>query len=776
MMEELLQDFLAESAENLARFEQEIVELERDPNNQELLRSLFRAMHTIKGSGGFLDLARMETVAHAAEDVLGLLRDGRLAVSPALIGDLLAAADRVRQILGEVEGGAGEQPGDDAPLLERLAAWCAAPAPEADAAPSRAAGAPATTPAPAPEPAPAQPPEAAPAHAPAPTPAAATGSALAPALADTTLRVDVAVLDRLMNLAGELVLARNRLAQVVEHQDAAAYRLPVQQLDRVTTELQEMVLRSRMRPVGAAWGKLPRLVRDLAQASGKLVDLELRGADTRLDRQILQAMQDPFTHMVRNAIDHGIETPTERRAAGKDERGRIILSAHHEGGQIVIEVADDGAGIDTDAIRWRAIERGLVRADEVAALPDARVIDLIFVPGFSTAHEVTNVSGRGVGMDVVRTNVERIGGRIEVESRPGEGTTIRVRLPLTLAILPAFIVESGTQCFALPQVAVLELVRLAPGEADRLEPLGDTFVYRLREQLLPLVRLADCLGLEPGAWAGATIAVCQVGATRFGLVVDRVHDTREIVVKPLGRLARDVPLFAGTTVLGDGRVLLILDAAAIAAAAGLGAAAPAPEPAAAGGDAGAADGALPLLLFDAGRESPCALPLAFVSRLEKVPPAAIERADRRWLVQHRGALVPLVPAGPTIDLGARAPRPVIFCADGREHFGLAVERIRDIVVDRLELEQRSAMPGVLGVARIAGRSTEIIDVEHFRGLACNDWLARPRPVACSWSTIPASSSTSPPRCCARSTSTSSPAATRCTRSSCCARASTSTWW
>ena len=262
MMEELLQDFLAESAENLARFEQEIVELERDPNNQELLRSLFRSMHTIKGSCGFLDLARMETVAHAAEDVLGLLRDGRLAVSPALIGDLLAAADRVRQILGEVEGGVGEQPGDDAPLLERLAAWCAAPAPEGDAAPSRAAGAPATTPAPAPEPAPAPPPEAAPAHAPAPTPAAATASALAPALADTTLRVDVAVLDRLMNLAGELVLARNRLAQVVEHEDAAAYRLPVQQLDRVTTELQEMVLLSRMQPVGAAWGKLPRLVRD----------------------------------------------------------------------------------------------------------------------------------------------------------------------------------------------------------------------------------------------------------------------------------------------------------------------------------------------------------------------------------------------------------------------------------------------------------------------------------------------------------------------------------
>ncbi|HEX7242965.1 MAG TPA: hybrid sensor histidine kinase/response regulator, partial [Longimicrobiaceae bacterium] len=484
------------------------------------------------------------------------------------------------------------------------------------------------------------------------------------------------------------------------------------------------VMRTRMQPIGNAWGKLPRLVRDLCQASGKQIDLEMSGAETELDRQILQAIQDPLTHMIRNSADHGIEAPAARAAAGKPERGTIRLDAHHEGGHIVIEIRDDGRGLDVEAIRAKAVERGLARADAAAALSEAQVFRFIFEPGFSTAKAVTSVSGRGVGMDVVRSNIEKIGGTVELTSVPGRGTTFRIKIPLTLAILSALIVGTRGQCFAIPQIGVVEVVRVPEEERHRVESVNGTLFYRLRETLLPLVPLSGVLRLTDGGHGHASIVVCQVGAQRFGLAVDEIFDTHEIVVKPIGRMVKEIPCYAGTTILGDGRVIMILDVPSIAAMTG--AADQAERAEASSLHALAAETAdedrVSLVLFDSGGEPVQALPLALVSRLEKIPAADIEVADGRWLVQYRGSILPLVPASAKVEMRAAEERPVIVFTDGTRSMGLAVNAIHDIVDDRLEIEVRSATPGVLGTAVIAGRSTEVVDINHYLRAADPEWF------------------------------------------------------
>jgi two-component system chemotaxis sensor kinase CheA len=476
-----------------------------------------------------------------------------------------------------------------------------------------------------------------------------------------------------------------------------------------------------MQPVGNAWGKLPRLVRDLAAASGKKLELTMLGAETELDRQILQAIRDPLTHMVRNSGDHGIEMPDVRAAAGKSETGQIVLEAFHEGGHIVIEIRDDGKGLNVDAIRKKAVERGLASAEEVENLPDHRIFDFIFEAGFSTAAQVTAVSGRGVGMDVVRRNIETIGGSVEVDSEVGVGSTFRIKIPLTLAIMSALIVGSAEQSFAVPQIGVLELVRISEENRDLLEDVNGSSFYRLRDTLLPLVRLDKALELRDVSDGDqiehGSIVVCQVGASRFGLVVDEIHDTEEIVVKPIGRMVKQVKAYAGTTILGDGSVIMILDVPGIAIESDVLSRKRSEEVHVHEEVDASSRDLKSYLLFDAGVEAPRALELDTVSRLEEFPVDEIEVAAGHWVVQYREHLLPLVPASKHVKMREVSPRSVIVIGEGADAFGIAVNEIKDIVQERIDVEAGTEQDGLAGTAVLVGRTTEMVDLDYLRELA-----------------------------------------------------------
>jgi two-component system, chemotaxis family, sensor kinase CheA len=543
-----------------------------------------------------------------------------------------------------------------------------------------------------------------------------------------TIRVNVDTLEHLMTMVSELVLTRNQLLEIARRQDDGGYKVPLQRLSHVTAELQEGVMKTRMQPIGTAWQKLPRVVRDLSAELAKKIELVMQGAETELDRQVLELIKDPLTHMVRNSADHGIESPLERRAAGKPEKGTIRLAAYHEGGTITIEIADDGRGLDVAAIRRKARERGLAVEAELDRMSDAQVAKFIFHPGFSTAKAITSVSGRGVGMDVVKTNIELIGGAVDIASERGRGTSFTIKIPLTLAIVAALIVSAGEERFAIPQVAVLELVRVRPGSEHAIERINGTPVLRLRERLLPVVPIATVLDL-PGS-QGSTgeegfVVVTQVGRESFGILVDGVFHTEEIVVKPMSSKLRHIPLFSGNTILGDGAVVLIIDpngiARVVGSAAGRDQFATAAAVAEAAGDAAEA---VTLLIFRGGGESLKAVPLSLVTRLEKIDAARIEWVGGRPLIQYRGRLMPLIPADPEIAIRREGTQALVVFSDGERSMGLVVDEIVDIVDDRLEIELAADRSDVVGSAVIRNRATEIVNVAHYLPLAHDDW-ARP---------------------------------------------------
>jgi len=714
-VDDILNDFLTESSDNLARLDADIVALEHDPSNTVLLNTIFRTIHTIKGTCGFLGLVRLESVAHSAESVLDWLRAGHLFASPDVISDILRAIDVIKEILAGLERTSTEPFGDDSALIAALDAWMHDEEPALTTvvtAMTTASSNPATR-------------------------TSGSDERRHPngddgGIADASLRVNVAMLDKLMNTVGELVLARNQLIQIAGHDEHSLYHTSIQHLSRITTELQESVMKTRMQPIGTAWSKLPRLVRDIARASGKQITLEMSGATTELDRQVIQAIQDPLTHMVRNSGDHGIELPEVRRARGKLSTGTIRLHAYQESGHVVIEITDDGAGIDPVAVRTKAVERGLVRREVADAMSDRDALNFIFEPGFSTASTVTSLSGRGVGMDVVRSNIERIGGTIDVRSTAGVGCTIHIRIPLTLAIISALVVGVHKEMFAIPQTAIIELVRVTSTTRALVETVfsggangQDAQFYRLRDTLLPLIDLGGALRIR-GSHANAeeyNIVVCQTGATRFGLIVSAVFDTQEIVVKPVGRRVKPLECYAGCTILGDGRVVMILDPAGVSTIAGVQLDGAHAREMTSTSCTATAEPAEPmaalerLLLFDGGTGAQHAVPLSRVARLEEIPVERIERADDRQLVQYRGALLPLVPlttdVGLDAMLGPGRTRPVIVCHDGETSLGLAVHEIRDIIEDRITLELASERPGVLGTAVIAGRATEVVDISYY---------------------------------------------------------------
>ena len=726
-MDDLLADFLTETHEGLTALDSALLRLERTPDDQPTLSEVFRLVHTIKGTCGFLGLSRLEAVAHAAENVLGRYREGSLPVTPAGISLILSSLDRIKEIVAGLEAAGAEPAGDDTPLIEALneaaeGRIAAAPPPPAEA--------PAAGPAPAAQAPSAPPPPAAVAPADA-APAEGAGGIAAP----QTIRVAVDVLEDLMTLVSELVLTRNQLLQLARGHHSDAFAVPLQRLSHITSDLQEGVMKTRMQPIGNAWAKLPRLVRDLAHELGKKIELDMRGAQTELDRQVLELIRDPLTHMVRNSGDHGLETPEQRRAAGKPETGRILLNAYHEGGHIIIEVGDDGRGLPVEKIRAKALANGLATEAELAQMHEREVLRFIFAPGFSTAQQVTSVSGRGVGMDVVKTNIEKIGGTVELASKEGRGTTFTIKIPLTLAIVSALIVEAGGERFALPQIGVVELVRVGGAQdgAPRIERIKDAPVLRLRDRLLPLVSLAGLLRLPaPASEAEGFVAVMQVGGQAFGIILDRVFDTEEIVVKPVAPILRHVTMFSGNTILGDGSVIMILDPNGIGRAAGVGADAPG-EDARRGASAPGglrSDAKASLLLFRAGDETPKAVPLGLVARLEDIPADRIEMSGATPVVQYRGALMPLIPVSPgwMRPEGAARQAVLVFTENDRA-MGLMVDEILDVLDERLDIQPGSGRAGFIGSAVIAGRVTEVLDTAWWLSQAGEDWFRAARPAA-----------------------------------------------
>ena len=744
-MDELLADFLTETNENLGELDAALLTLERTPDDANTLGLIFRMVHTIKGTCGFLGLPRLERVAHAGENVLGRLRDGALVASPEIVTLILAALDRIKAILSGLGVNGTEPAGDDTELIDALNAMALgqgakpAQAPQAaPVAPMPAVVAAAPPPEIAPPPPVAQKPvpetQADPAHGDdgdARTPAGAAAVA-----AQQTIRVTVDVLEDLMTLVSELVLTRNQLLQLARVQENSDFTAPLQRLSHITSDLQEGVMKTRMQPIGIAWNKLPRLVRDLARDLNKKIELTMLGAETELDRQILELIKDPLTHMVRNSGDHGLEMPAERRLAGKAETGRIVLNAFHEGGHIIIEISDDGRGLAADRIRQKVLANGLATEAELAAMPESQIQRFIFRAGFSTAVNVTAVSGRGVGMDVVKTNIEKIGGTIDLKSTAGQGTTFTIKIPLTLAIVSALIVESARERFAIPQISVVELVRarragtnaLGNGDENTIERINDTPVLRLRDRLLPLVSLCDLLGLEPVETTdgGAHIVVTQVGPSLLGIIVDRVFDTEEIVVKPVAPILRHITMFSGNTILGDGSVIMILDPAGIARASGVGGGADnkmmKPETV----EDLASPESLALLLFRANGTERMAVPLNLVARLENIPRDKIEQSSGAFVTQYRGRLMPLLSiAGP---LGADpsdeipATQSLLVFADGERSMGLMVDEIVDVVEDRLDIELASAREGSLGTAIIGGLATNVLDTGYWLARASRDWF------------------------------------------------------
>lgn len=807
---EIVQEFLAESYENLDRLDRELVGLEKNPQDRDALASVFRTIHTIKGTCGFLGFNKLEKVAHVGENLLTLLREGTLLLNPEITTALLSMVDAIRQMLSEIQttGKDGEE--EYLSLMETLTRLHKSGSKEKAAAEDSKTEPPASK---EPTGAPSakestsgkkksgasqenKPPEPVSAAQPStnektksddasrrrPVPGKLGGvlverglvqaEKIALALeaqekgdqrkigeilvslgftkpediqqalkilesrsketAAETIRVGVNLLDNLMTLVGELVLARNQLLQFSNTIENASLQGVSQRMNLIATELQEEVMKTRMQPIGNIWAQFPRTVRDVALNCGKEVRIEMEGKETELDKTIIEAIKDPLTHLVRNSVDHGVELPEDRVQAGKDRAGRLILRAFHEGGQVNIEISDDGAGLNRERIRQKAIERGLVTPEQAAKISDREIYNLIFLPGFSTAQKVTNVSGRGVGMDVVKTNVEKIGGTVDVHSKPGQGTTVRIKIPLTLAIIPALVVTCAKERFAIPQVNLTELVRADGGTSNKkIEMVHGAPVYRLRGRLLPLVYLNKELQLSSDSApakdldGAVNIVVLQAGERQFGLVVDEINDTQEIVVKPLRKQLKSIKSFAGASIMGDGKIALILDVMGVAQKSGV--ISEVRDRALAERAAEIAEKALEaqtFLLFAGPDDARMALPIGTLDRLEELPVSQVEQSGTQWVAQYRGRILPLVHLGYALDerrQERRHPKPpsasdgaspfqVLVCHHEGLTVGVLVERILDIVEDAAEMKYPASRSGVLYSAVISGRVTELIDI------------------------------------------------------------------
>ncbi len=758
-MDDLLREFLTETHESIAQLDVELVRLEQNPNDPALIGSIFRLVHTVKGTCGFLGLPRLEKVAHAGENILGKFCDGQLKVTPQAVTLILRSIDAIKYLLSVLEETEAEASGDDQELINDLDAMAegrdvggaesvetvdspvmaeasapvqehVAPVGEADAfgfVPVRAEDTGLNVKeAKMPE----QPPQSVSVPAPVEAkkeaePASGEGGIKESSVSSQTIRVSVDQLENLMVIASELVLTRNQLNQISRTQKDNPFATSLQRLSHVTSELQEGVMKTRMQPIGNAWSKLPRIIRDLSLELGKKIDLQMLGAETELDRQVLELIKDPLTHMVRNSADHGIENPSDRLMAGKPETGVVLLNAFHEGGHIIIEISDDGRGLSMNRIKSKIIQNGLASESDVATMGDQQIMQYIFKPGFSTAAQITAVSGRGVGMDVVKTNIEKIGGTVDLQSTEGKGSRFLIKIPLTLAIVSALIVECAGERFAIPQISVVELVHASAHSEYRVERINDTPVLRLRNRLLPLVSLRRALKLNEGKKDEdmSFIVVVQVGSSSFGIIVDRVFDTEEIVVKPVSPILRNITMFSGNTILGDGSVVMILDPNGVAAHAGeIHTTADSTLRHHSSSAHGRVSAKQSLLLFHAGGDAPKAVSLSLVARLEEIDLASVEYSDNKPVVQYRGKLMPLVPLDESFQLGKEGTQPILVFSDHERSMGLIVDEIIDIIEDQVEVNVAAHHPGCLGSAIIAGKATDIIDTGHYLAQAYQDWF------------------------------------------------------
>jgi two-component system chemotaxis sensor kinase CheA len=667
-MDDLIADFVAESREMLEALGGEIVAWEANPDDRARLDSIFRFVHTVKGNCGFFEFPRLEALSHAAEDALADVRAGRRQPDGPLVSAVLAIIDRIAEMIAAIESGAEFPEGDDSELIEALEPGAEGAAP------------------------------------PVATTVADAGRSAAP----RTIRLSVELLDRVMSTVSDMVLARNELARRLrESQHEVTVDGAFERLSSIIAEMRDAITRTRMQRIENLFVALPRMVRDLSAELGKQVLVDIEGGDVELDREMIEMIRDPLTHIIRNAVDHGIETPAERLKAGKREIGILSVSARQSGNQILIDIQDDGRGIDGKKLVEKAISAGVLEKDDAAKLAPREQLALIFEAGLSTAKEVTAISGRGVGMDVVRSNVERIGGIVEVDSVPGQGTRMTLRVPLTLTIIPALTVSIGAQHFAIPRSAIVEIVR-ANGESVTLDSLGGAGVATIRGRRVPEVALADVLGLESSIEEEERnlVVLRPAGGDVYALAVDRIHDHEELVVKPAAPAVMATGLYAGTTLADDGSPILLFDPAGLAEVGGVKLEAQERTARVAEGPATATAKAIEVLLFRGLDGARRALRLAVVDRIEEVPVSAIKPGAGQLRVQLGEAILPL--AGVNGDLGEEKVR-VFRLNDGRHEIGYAFREVIDLSSIERDIIPAENPAEVSGVTLIAGEPAELVD-------------------------------------------------------------------
>lgn len=837
--DEILQGFVEESLEHLSSIENDLLSIEEAGADidEDLVNKVFRAAHSIKGGAGFMGLIAIQELSHATENILGMIRSKELIPTQEIVNTLLIAADQLQAMIEDInnsndvditshvtalnaiaDGKDAEPSSAEVPIvtpdvLEVLATRTQEAAnaeealhqeepistpPEPVSTPVTEEVIPEVVPEPiveavqpipsAPEPVvppPVQPvPQVAQPQAPTPRPPAKdAGPAPAPAKADTTLRVHVSLLDSLMTLAGELVLSRNQLLQTISSTDIKTVETVGQRIDLITSELQEAIMLTRMQPIGNVFNKFPRVVRDLSAQLGKTIDLNIIGKDVELDKTIIEAINDPLTHLVRNSVDHGIESATVRRSVGKHDTGSVTLKAYHEAGQVCIEISDDGKGLDGEALALSAVSKGLYTQEQIQLMSEKEKVNLIFTPGFSTAQEVTDVSGRGVGMDVVKTNLDQLGGNVDIISQVGVGTTISIKLPLTLAIIPCQIINTCGERYAIPQVNLEELLRIPAAQVkDRIERVGDAEVVRLRGNLLPLIRLADIIGLERKFWSeseqcykvdrrdniadrrstqsdlfedppsivtqptGASkkrdkpdrrhsansalnIVVVSTGQMKYGLIVDSLQDSEEIVIKPLGVHLQNCKAFAGATIMGDGRIALILDVSNLARMASLtsleGSNRAAEIARAAEDEINAQKDRQSLLIFRNAEKEQFAIPLNQVERIEKIKRSDIEEVGKHRTMQYRGGSLTLIRVD---DVAFVSPLPdvedllVIVFNVAQTTVGLLAIGPIDAIEVTINVDEKTLQQtGIMGSTIIDGDTTLLVNVYEMVQTLFPEW-------------------------------------------------------
>ncbi len=805
--DEILQGFIEESLEHLADIETDLLAIEKAGANidENLVNKVFRAAHSIKGGAGFMGLTVIQELSHAMENILGMIRSRKLVPNPEIVNVLLQGSDKLEAMINNIQVSNDEDITEHLIPLNAIAegnarqpaapklAIVAEPMITATAEPVRTEAIP---PEPVPEPEPetapvvavkADPPvvAATPISPIAPTTASETTSAAPPVKTDSSLRVHVSLLDSLMTLAGELVLSRNQLLQTIGSNDLRNAEAVGQRIDLITSELQEAIMLTRMQPIGNVFSKFPRVVRDLSKQLNKTIELTIVGNDVELDKTIIESINDPLTHLIRNSVDHGIEMPSDRKLIGKSEKGIIILKAYHEAGQVVIQILDDGKGLDGEALAASAISKGLITAEQALIMSDKEKVNLIFLPGFSMAKKVTDVSGRGVGMDVVKTNLDKLGGQVEIVSEVGNGTTISIKLPLTLAIIPCQIITTGGERYAIPQVNLEELLRIPANQVKkRVEKVGNAEVVRLRGNLLPLIRLADVIEADRTYWDQAeneqkedrrgsiadrrgkispyfhsseeqeegdksinaeraipdrrqaaasalNIVVVSTSSMKYGLIVDRLQDSEEIVIKPLGRHLQQCKGYAGATIMGDGRIALILDVTNLARMAHL---------TSVDGTDRANEVAMAaaelkrsqkdkqaLLIFRNSEHEQFAVPLNQVERIEKIQRSEIENMGGRRVMQYRGGSLALITVNDIATVHPLADQEellvIVFHICSKPIGLLAIGPIDAIEitseVDGTTLKQ----PGIMGSIIIDGNTTMLVDVFEIVQSLYPDWFA-----------------------------------------------------